>query len=129
MSEEDFARSEGLERGISALKDDLSRVEGERDALRAQIVWGFYENEHPEYTQGEAGAHELTSPITAVEANGMVATIVGLQGVAEQMLHWIEESRMSDRSELFAKGYNAALDDVKEKLKGCGYARVKDVRA
>jgi hypothetical protein len=55
--------------------DALQRAEGYRE----QIVWGFYEDEYPSYCQGSAGEHELTDPITADEANGLVKQILELR--------------------------------------------------
>ena len=40
--------------------------------FRGMVVWGFHEEEKPFYTQGRAGEHELTSPLTADEANKLV---------------------------------------------------------
>lgn len=55
-------------------KDALAEIE----RLESLIVWGFYEDERPKYFQGNIGIHELSSPITAEEANGLVSTIVEL---------------------------------------------------
>lgn len=49
--------------------------------LEQQIVWGFYEEQYPSYHQGPEGAHELTSPITAEEANNLVKRIRELEEV------------------------------------------------
>lgn len=55
------------------MSDELERV-------KEEVVFGFYEDRMPFYTQGYAkGAHELTSPITASEANHMVWKINNLE--------------------------------------------------
>lgn len=52
----------------------FAKLEEELNESRSQIVSGFYEGAIPFYTQG-APVHELQSPITAEEANGLVDTI------------------------------------------------------
>ena len=67
----DAAREEVME-AINVLQIELAKA-------REQIVWGFHEEEVPQYTQGPKGEHEMTEPIAAEEANGLVKTIVDLR--------------------------------------------------
>lgn len=46
--------------------------------IQAKAVWGFYEEEHPQYRQGQP-THELESEVTADECNGLVAKIASLE--------------------------------------------------
>lgn len=62
----------------SKLKQSAARIEALEAALEeaeSKIVWGFYEERAPTYHQGKSGEHELTSPITAEEANSLVKAI------------------------------------------------------
>jgi hypothetical protein len=62
----------------SILPSDDVMTELER--VKEEVVFGFYEDQYPIYAQGyRVGAHELSSPITAEEANGMVNQIIDLQ--------------------------------------------------
>lgn len=45
----------------------------------AKLIWGFYEGDHPEYTQGDKKLHELHELVTAEDCNGLVKNILGLQ--------------------------------------------------
>ncbi len=54
------------------------------ETLRGQLIWGFYEEEAPEYTQGSEKLHGLHELVTADECNGLVKTTKTLMGrVAE----------------------------------------------
>lgn len=53
----------------------IAILEQEIASTHELVVWGFYEERVPSYHQGAKGAHELTSPITAVEANNLVAKL------------------------------------------------------
>lgn len=44
--------------------------------LQDEVVFGLYEDEYPSYVQGyTAGLNELSSPLTAAEANGLIKVI------------------------------------------------------
>jgi hypothetical protein len=44
--------------------------------LQDEVVFGLYEDEYPSYVQGyTAGLNELSSPMTAMEANGLIKII------------------------------------------------------
>lgn len=62
--------------GIDACAAVLADLRSKLAAAEDKIVWGFYENRVPQYIQGPAGMHELTSPITAEEANQWVKQLV-----------------------------------------------------
>lgn len=80
-------------KNLSALAAALAVAEPViQEDVSEQIVWGFYENEMPLYTQGKAGAHELTSPITAKEANGLVATIAALRADNARLREALEQA-------------------------------------
>ena len=49
------------------------------EALQGQLIWGFYEEEVPEYIQGSEKLHELHELVTADECNGLVKTIKTLR--------------------------------------------------
>ena len=53
-------------------KARADKAEADYSRCREMVVWGFYEDKVPEYTQGVKGEHVLCSPITADEANGTV---------------------------------------------------------
>jgi len=66
--------------GVAGLRieaaDEIEALRSKLAAAEDKIVWGFYENRVPQYIQGPAGMHELTSPITAEEANQWVKQLV-----------------------------------------------------
>lgn len=69
---------------LSLIVDELQKLFDARCSspavdCRDKVVWGFYEEEHPLYTQGREGEHEICSPLTANEANGLVSKIVVLE--------------------------------------------------
>ena len=45
---------------------------GEIESWRSKVVWGFHEDAYPQYIQGKAGENEITSELTADEANRLV---------------------------------------------------------
>lgn len=53
----------------------LNEVADKIEELQGQLIWGFYEEEEPEYTQGSEKLHELHELVTAEECNGLVKTI------------------------------------------------------
>ena len=65
------------------LQKRVEELETENAQLRKQIVYGFYENEFPEYTQGTC--HELSEPITAEEANGLVRKLMEAREQLEEV--------------------------------------------
>lgn len=65
---------------VDVLKAEIERLKAENKKLQKKIVWGFYEDEYPIYTQGD-GHPELGSPITADEANNLVDIIRKYRGV------------------------------------------------
>lgn len=42
---------------------------------RDQIVWGFYEDEKPQYYQGRDGEHEICEPVTASMVQNLVKAL------------------------------------------------------
>jgi hypothetical protein len=73
---------------------EIARLQKELADTREQVVWGFYEEAKPSYHQGIAGMHELTDPITAAEANAMVARI---QELLEANNREVERRREAER--------------------------------
>lgn len=60
--------------------DTLEEAKIEIDKLRDAVVFGFYEEKYPSYTQGfEEGAHELTSEVTANECNHLIGMVKDLE--------------------------------------------------
>lgn len=53
----------------------IKSFEADADALEELVVWGFYEDDYPRFAQGNAGIHELSSPVTAEECKGYIDTI------------------------------------------------------
>jgi len=80
----DFART--LERELTSAQAALIAAKAEVERLKEETVWGFYEEETPQYGQGSKFAHEICSPITADEANAMVKTITELRAWKESAL-------------------------------------------
>ena len=75
-------------KGLMTIQQDLThRAIEERDAARAQLIAGFYEEEVPQFQQGEA-THELQSIVTAVEVTGYVQRI-------KQLLDFIESKGLN----------------------------------
>ncbi len=69
-----------LKRVADAKPEDLNQeLLDENEALRDQLVWGFYEEEAPEYTQGNEKLHELHELVTAEECNRLVRTVKALR--------------------------------------------------
>jgi hypothetical protein len=60
-----------IEQGTMFLNEVANKIE----ELQGQLIWGFYEEEIPEYTQGSEKLHELHELVTAEECNGLVKTI------------------------------------------------------
>jgi len=69
-------RGYAAERCVMAMTqsaDAIDRLREENERLRNEVVFGFYEEEHPMFVQGyDKGVHELTSPVTAEECAGYV---------------------------------------------------------
>lgn len=55
-------------------RKDTERLAADIANLKKKLISGFYENEYPQYTQGEA-THELQETATAEEVNGLVTKI------------------------------------------------------
>jgi hypothetical protein len=72
-----------LQAKVDHLQAALDAAEKRAEEYRAQIVHGFYEEQYPSYHQGVAGEHELSDPITAAEANGLVKKLVEATDFAE----------------------------------------------
>jgi len=61
-------------------RDAIKRLTVERDEARSEVVFGFYEEEHPLFVQGyDKGVHELASPVTSEECAGYINTIIASQ--------------------------------------------------
>ena len=54
------------------------------EALREKLIWGFYEEEAPEYQQG-GSPHELHELVTAENCTGLVNTIKELRAREVEM--------------------------------------------
>lgn len=78
----DAAREEVM-KAINALRVELATA-------KEQVVWGFHGEEVPQYAQGSKGEHEMTEPITAEEANGLVKTIVKLRTAIDEAMRDLE---------------------------------------
>jgi hypothetical protein len=78
---------------LCQMAGEAANLQAERDAEREKVVWGFYEEDHPIYVQGSKGWHELTSEMTAVEANGLVAKIkdIGAATFQARVAPWMQE--------------------------------------
>lgn len=68
------------------LERELTEVTRQRNEARAQIVWCFSEDEIPSFTQGTAGEHEMTEPVTAEECTGYISKIVALKAENAKLL-------------------------------------------
>jgi hypothetical protein len=70
--------------------------------LQDEVVFGFYEDEYPTYVQGYIkGLHELTTPLTANEANAMMDKIRRqkiLIGKAIQLCEIVEDWNLNEVS-------------------------------
>lgn len=87
---------------IKALEQKLKIAEEnhqeELDRWRGMVVWGFYEEKEPIFTQGKAGEHELADPVT----EGQIRFMVKRMDLLERMGTVITELR--DRCREWAKG-------------------------
>jgi hypothetical protein len=50
---------------IAVLQQQLKIAEETKDWYRDRVVWGYYENELPEFYQGRDGENEICDPVTA----------------------------------------------------------------
>lgn len=85
------------------------------------LIWGFYEEKYPIYTQGPAGAHELAYVIQAGEVNGLVDRIKAsdelLDEVAKQFRYYEANHRAKNTEDSLAKAeVNRALAERIEKF-------------
>ncbi len=62
------------------------------EALQTQLIWGFYEEEAPEYTQGSEKLHELHHLVTAEECNGLVKTINELRVTTIELAEHLDKT-------------------------------------
>lgn len=58
---------------------EVKELEARLALSESQIVWGFYEEEVPQYGQGKEWEHEICSPVTAEEANRLVGKITSFE--------------------------------------------------
>ncbi len=68
-------------------KRRVAELERLLDEARERVVWGFYLDGKPSFTQGKAGEHELTEPVTAEQMNRLVGILytLGLDRESEAM--------------------------------------------
>lgn len=81
LSDENFRRiaSSMRRRGQPGLVNAFEVERAARLAAEAKIVYGFYEEETPLFSQGRDGGCELASPVTAEECKGYVDKIAELE--------------------------------------------------
>lgn len=64
--------------GNEAAANEIERLTAEVADLKKKLISGFYEEEYPQYSQGEV-THELQDIATAEEVNGLVTKIKELK--------------------------------------------------
>lgn len=57
---------------IEELEFFNEQLRDERDWYRERVVWGFYEDEEPQYYQGKEGESEICDPVTAKEVTRLL---------------------------------------------------------
>jgi hypothetical protein len=57
---------------IEELEFFNEQLRDERDWYRERVVWGFYEDEEPEYYQGKEGESEICDSVTAKEVTRLL---------------------------------------------------------
>ncbi len=80
----EIAAEFGMSRFVSKEQRESALLE-EVAFLRAAVVMGFYEDRLPAYSQGFV-SHELASPITAEEANGLISMIEAKQARIDELM-------------------------------------------
>lgn len=82
--------------GIICLDEMVRLHEEEVDSWRSKVVWGFHEDAYPQYIQGKAGENEITSELTADEANGLVKRILTLEAELDNISSAIGSDEFMD---------------------------------
>ena len=76
---------------LNAKNQTIEALRKENEALKAQVVLGFYENEVPEYVQGDSpNVTALHQPVSADEINFLVECL----GKQQQALQDISEGNL-----------------------------------
>lgn len=63
----------------SQVQLELEHLRAQNKAFREMVVWGFFEEEEPIYSQGIAGESEICEPITAEDVTNMSNLIGSLR--------------------------------------------------
>jgi hypothetical protein len=53
----------------------IKELEEQLEWYRERVVWGFYEEEKPQYYQGPAGEHEICEPVTAKQVENLTKAL------------------------------------------------------
>lgn len=83
-------RSQAVEYVDSLIKE-ICELRARVAELETQVVYGFYEEEYPMYSQGPA-VNELQDPITAEEANGTIANFCRLKDASIALVHFVSDA-------------------------------------
>lgn len=59
---------------------------------KPEIIYGFYEDRYPIYTNQENCHPELSSPMSVQEANGLVSKIKELEAEVERLREALQDS-------------------------------------
>ncbi len=51
------------------METNIKELQLQLDWYRERVVWGFYEEETPQFYQGKEGEHEICDPVTAKQVN------------------------------------------------------------
>ena len=82
--------------------------------LQDEVVFGMYEDEYPMYVQGYTkGLHELSSPMTATEANGLIK-VIRRQNVLINKAIQLEEYQKEQEADLLHLLKQAKVDRLGE---------------
>jgi hypothetical protein len=56
------------------------------DWYRDRVVWGFYEENEPEYYQGKEGESEICDPVTAEEVTNLLNNCIKLEKELDKVI-------------------------------------------
>lgn len=100
-------------RDRNARRERTDKIEQEEaNWFRDHVVWGFYEEGSPKYTQGREGEHEICTPITAEEANSLVSQLEGLKGTTKDKIVELNVEELRKRSQTGLAKYGIFLEDA-----------------
>ena len=72
------------------METDIKELQLQLDWYRERVVWGFYEEETPQFYQGKEGEHEICEPVTAKQVNTLCEENARMRKALEEMKGLVE---------------------------------------